>query len=212
MRIEVNRIELVFGTSNPAKITQVQAALDPLGVVVHGIGEFGVRLDVPEGGSTAQQNARIKALAYAHAFTRTVFSMDNALYLDGLSSADQPGPYVRRFPGGSERPSDSEMLRYYIGLIEQHGGSMTGHWDFAVAIATHRGRLAETSIRSLRHFSATSTSRIIDGYPLESIQIDPDSGKYVADMSAVEQAEFWQSAIGAPLMKFVRDNIDMLTD
>jgi inosine/xanthosine triphosphate pyrophosphatase family protein len=206
----MGRIELVFGTSNPAKIAQVQGALDPLGVAVRGVGELGIRLHVPEDGTTAQQNARTKALAYAQAANRTVFSMDNALYLQGLSPKDQPGPHVRRIPGSAERPADAEVLSYYLGLICRHGSSMIGYWDFAVAIASRDGRLAETIIRSPRQFVSKATDRVVDGYPLESIQIDPDSGKYVADMSEAEQAEFWQRAIGAPLMWFVRSNVDML--
>jgi inosine/xanthosine triphosphate pyrophosphatase family protein len=48
--------ELVFGTSNRAKIQQVQGALGK-GVVVRGINEFDVNIQVEEDGKTAQENA-----------------------------------------------------------------------------------------------------------------------------------------------------------
>jgi XTP/dITP diphosphohydrolase len=143
-------IELVFGTGNRAKVAQVQGALEPLGIRVLSIKELGIELDVPEDGATAQENARAKAQAYALASGGTVFSMDNALYLNGLPDDEQPGLHVRRIPGGPERPSDQQMLDYYAELVGRHGGRMEGYWEFAIAIATPDGRLAETTIRSPR--------------------------------------------------------------
>ncbi len=42
------------------------------------------------------------------------------------------------------------------------------------------------------------------GYPLESIQIDPQSQKYISEMTQDEQNNFWQKAIGQPLLEFVQ--------
>src|SRR5687768_17134694 len=107
--------ELLFGTNNPGKITQIQGALRPLAITVRGIGEIGIELDVPEDGATAAENARIKATAYASAAGRPVFSMDNALYLAGLSDSDQPGLHARRLPGSTSRPTDAQMVTYHTG-------------------------------------------------------------------------------------------------
>ncbi len=204
-------VELLFGTENKAKIDQVQGTLEPLGVLVRGINELGINLEVPEDGVTAAENARAKARAYARAAGRPVFSMDNALYLDGLPDDEQPGLHVRRIPGSTGRPSDREMLNYYAKLVESHGGSMKGHWEFAVTIAAPEGGIAEATIRSPRQFTAIRSQHIVEGYPIESIQIDPASGKCIADMTAAEQAQFWQHAIGQPLMQFVGSNIGLLT-
>lgn len=56
--------EIIFGTTNPAKIIQAQAALDQLGIVVRGLVGFENLPKVVEDGATAQENARKKALAY----------------------------------------------------------------------------------------------------------------------------------------------------
>jgi len=196
--------ELIFVTNNPDKILQDDCALQSLAVKVRGIHEFGIALDVPEDGPTALDNARAKALAYAAALQRPVFSMDNALYLDSLTDEDQPGLHVRRIPGATERPSDEELLAHYSQLIAKHGGQMTGRWEFAVAIALPTGQTYEAVIISPRLFTSHISPKRINGYPLESIQIDPATNNYVAEMTAAEQDTFWQRSIGVALANFVQ--------
>jgi XTP/dITP diphosphohydrolase len=197
--------ELIFGTGNKAKIQQVQGALGEL-VLVKGINEFGVNIEVEEDGKTAQENARKKAVVYANALGRTVFAMDNALYFNDLPDSEQPGLYVRRI-GGIERSTDEEMVESYKELVSSHGEQMKGYWEFGVSIAKPDGTSVEDSIISPRLFVAKASDKIVPGYPLESIQIDPETGKYVSEMSDEEQAQFWQRNIGEPLSHFVEANL-----
>jgi XTP/dITP diphosphohydrolase len=198
--------ELIFGTGNKAKIQQVQGALGPLDIKVRGVNEFGAKIDVVEDGQTAQENAKKKAIAYARALGRTVFAMDNALYFKGLSDSEQPGLFVRRV-GGIERSSDEEMVKSYVELIKKHGGRIEGWWDFGVSIARPDGNSVEDSIISPRLFVAQASDKVIPGYPLESIQIESGTGKYISEMTDEEQAIFWQKSIGEPLAKFVQANM-----
>ena len=157
-----------------------------------------------EDGTTAQENARKKALVYAKTLGKTVLSMDNALYFADLEDDPrQPGINVRRFAEGKERPSDQEMLTYYLDLIANLGGEIKGRWEFAVCIATPSGEFKETTIVSPRTFTSTPGSKITEGYPLESLQKDPKTGKYVSEMTRSEAAEFWNRQIGKPLQEFV---------
>lgn len=196
--------ELVFSTGNRAKVQQVQGALGG-NILVRGIGEFNVNIDVEEDGKTAQENARKKAVAYAKALGQTVFAMDNALYFKGFNDDEQPGLFVRRI-GGIERSSDQEMIESYAKLVKSRGERLEGWWEFAVSIAQPDGTSIEESIISPRTFVAEASKKIVPGYPLESIQIDPKTGKYVSEMSDKEQALFWQQNIGKPLSQFVQAN------
>jgi XTP/dITP diphosphohydrolase len=197
--------ELIFGTGNKAKIRQVQDALGE-SAIVRGISEFSVDIEIDEDGTTAQENARKKAIAYAKALGRTVFAMDNALYFKGLEDKDQPGLYVRRV-GGIERSSDEEMVQIYKELIRSHGGQLEGWWEYALSIARADGTSVEDSIISPRLFVAEASKKIVPGYPLESVQIDPETGKYVSEMTSEEQILFWQRSIGEPLNRFIQTNI-----
>ena len=198
--------ELIFGTSNRAKIDQIQAALGDANIIVRGINEFDIQIDVVEDGATAQENAKKKAIAYAKAIGRTVFAMDNALYFNGIDDSEQPGVFVRRL-GGIERSSDEEMINSYTGFIEKHGKRLDGWWDFGVSIANANGTSVEDSIISPRLFVSEASKRVVPGYPLESIQIDKDTGKYISEMNSREQALFWQKNIGDQLKEFVGANL-----
>ncbi len=195
--------ELTFGTTNEAKIKQIRGALVPAGIDVNGVIDKSVLPEVIEDGKTANENARKKALAYAKALGKTVFSMDNALYINGLSDDRQPALNVRRI-GGLTATTDEEMIEYYSKLIDSLGGKAEGYWEFGICIATPEGNCKETTIKSPRTFVSTPTTSRQAGYPLESIQIDPVTNKYIADMTQQEQDIFWQQAIGEKLLEFVK--------
>lgn len=196
--------EILFGTTNEAKIKQVRGALALINIGVRGVADKEMLPKVNEDGKTAVENARKKALAYAQALREPVFSMDNALYLEGLVDEEQPGLNVRRMNGYPERPSDEQMLEYYSRLISRLGGKINGYWEFGVCLATLEGKTWEAIIKSPRIFVEKPSKIIVAGYPLESIQIEPESGRYISEMSQEDQDAFWQKAIGQPLVKFVQ--------
>lgn len=195
--------EILFGTTNEAKVKQLQGALAPIGVRVCGVEDKSSLPLVEENGKTAQENARKKALTYAKALKTNVISMDNALYFDELSIEEQPGINVRRIDKEVERMSDEQMLACYCALVKRFGERTTGRWEFAICIATPEGELRETTIISPRIFTSIPSPEIVPGYPLESIQLDSLTGKYISEMTQEEQNDFWQHAIGQPLQEFI---------
>jgi inosine/xanthosine triphosphate pyrophosphatase family protein len=196
--------EIVIGTSNPAKKQMIRSALLSLRLAVRGVDDYGIALDVEEDGATAQANARKKALTYAQALGRPVLSMDNALYLHGLADAEQPGIHTGRIGGRPRRASDEELLAHYAALIERLGSQIDGHWEFGVCFATEDRRIFETTIISPRTFVSTPSPAMMPGYPLESLQIELESGKYISEMTPAEQEDFWQRVVGVELCAFVR--------
>lgn len=195
--------EILFGTTNEAKIKQLQGALAPIGVSVRWVQDKALLPPVEEDGKTAHENARKKAMAYAKALGATVLSMDNALYFDKLPPNEQPGINVRRINETAIRPSDSELLAHYSALVRRFGEQTRVRWEFAICIATPEGKFEEITIVSPRIFTSAPSQKIIPGYPLESIQIDPDTRKYVSEMNQEEQDAFWQRGIGKPLQEFI---------
>lgn len=195
--------EIIFGTTNEAKIKQVRGALQPAGINVFGVENKEMLPEVVEDGTTAIENARKKAIVYAKALGKPVFSMDNALYLEGLSPEKQPGLNVRRINSYTERPTDQQMIDYYSELIKSLGERVSGYWEYGVCIATPDGQYKETIIKAPRIYVSKPSPVIQPGYPLESLQIEPESGKYMSELTQEEQDKFWQKAIGKPLLEFM---------
>lgn len=194
--------KLIMGTTNPAKIAQVRDALASAGIQVEGVADKKLLPEIVEDGTTVQENACKKAVAYAKALGQTVISMDNALFFDGLAPEDQPGIHVRRI-GGSLAATDAELLDHGVALVKSLGGNITGYWEYGICIADPSGKFSETTLRTPRVFTSKRSDKSVPGYPLESIQIDPETGKYISEMTIEEMAAFWQKTLGAPLCTFV---------
>lgn len=194
---------IIVGTKNTAKINQIQGALALEGIQVEGLPLDIEFEEVEEDGTTAQENARKKAMYYSGVLGKPVLSMDNALYFDDLESEHQPGINVRRIDGRDDRPTDEEMTEYYQKLITKLGERVNGHWEFAICVAYPDGTVCETTIISPRIFVDQKSEKVVPGYPLESLQIDPETEEYISEMTEVDQANFWQKAIGVPLCEFV---------
>lgn len=199
--------EVIFATTNPAKIEQISVAVHLNNIKIHGLDD-GVELPfIEEIGKTANENARIKAKKYAKALNKTVMSMDNALYFDSLEENQQPGLHVRRIHKDNERATDQELIEYYSKLIENLDENNTGYWEFGICIASPDGEIRETTVISPRVFVSKPSAKILEGYPLESLQIDPDTGRYLSELSLEEGKFFWQKHIGEKVAAFI-ESID----
>lgn len=197
---------IIFGTTNPAKLVHIQAALEPLKIKVNGLAGIEDLPEIEENGKTPEENAEKKAVSYARAINQSVLSMDIALYLDGVSEDEQPGMHARRIPGHSGKPTDEELTAYYSGLFKKYGGRVTGHWKFAVCLAWPDGQTKSVmATTEERIFTSKVCSEKMPGYPLESMQIDQKTGKYVVQMTKQEQDQFWFDSIGKELQELFKD-------
>jgi len=199
-------MQLIIGTKNLAKIHQLKGALEPLALDIQGLPDDNFP-EVKEDGATALENARKKALAYSSVLGQPVLSMDNALYLEGLSAEDQPGLNVRHISGRLDRPTDAELLEYYTKLIASLGGRVDAYWEYGFCLAYPDGQIKETILKAPRLFVSQPSQKVIAGYPLESIQINPATGQYIAEMTLAEQDIFWQEMIGKDLSVFIKENL-----
>jgi non-canonical purine NTP pyrophosphatase (RdgB/HAM1 family) len=88
--------ELVLATQNPGKIAELQGLLAPAGYTVLGLADVGELPPEPdETGSTFEDNATIKALAYARATGRLCLADDSGLEVDALDG--RPGVISSHF-------------------------------------------------------------------------------------------------------------------
>ena len=98
---------VVLATGNKHKVTEVRRILQPL-LDIDIVG--GPELDVEETGDTFEQNALIKARAYAHATGLPAVADDSGLCVDALGGA--PGVRSARWAG--EHGDDEANLRLVL--------------------------------------------------------------------------------------------------
>lgn len=196
---------LIYGTTNPAKVAQVKDILAPLGFEIKSLADFNEQITVKEDGQTAEENARKKATVYSKALKEPVLSMDVALYVHGMPDDQQPGLHVRRIKN-KERGTDQELIDHYSEIVNGLGGRVDAYWRYAFALAWPNGKFVSFNHDSPRIFVSQPSKKVVEGFPTESLLLDPDSGKYISELSAEEMAAFWQKTVGDPLVKFVKEN------
>lgn len=174
------RAELVIGTTNRGKFEQIASSLADAGLHLTSLGEFGVDLPaIAEVGDSAATVAEHKAIAYSAALDATVLSMDYWLHFEGVSDMEQPGATVRRIPGHPDGADDGTLLEHYRSLIRRHGGEISGRWTLGVAVAGSRGVRSTTRVGRRRLFVDQPSTTRLPGFPLSSLQIDPETGRRI---------------------------------
>lgn len=88
-------MKLLVATTNPGKIIEYRDLLDRLPVEIIGLHGSGIDFDVAETGATFEENALLKAQAYAQACGCMALADDSGLCVDALDGA--PGIYSARY-------------------------------------------------------------------------------------------------------------------
>ena len=130
--------------------------------------------------------------------------MPTMLYFENVPEELQPGIHVRTV--GGKYLTDDEMLAYYSGLAKKYGDLKAGYRN-AVCLILDRDRVYESMDASLasRPFLITSRphSKVRQkGFPLDSLSVDIQTGKYYYDM---EKGQTEQLAVEDSMLKFFKD-------
>ena len=182
--------EVLFATTNPHKKERFQAYFAGLGLKVLSFSDIEDKVQVIEDGKTPEENALKKAIAGYLATRKPTFGVDYWLHIDGLSENMQPGPYVRRIFVGKnnqrKEATDEEILEYYIDKIKALGGKTRGIWTSAIALVVSPDRIYTEGFNRETILTSERSPNKTEGEPLNSIQMDPKSGKYFTDLTTDE--------------------------
>lgn len=155
-----NLKEILYGTTNPAKLQSMKTITDPMGIELIGLHDLNKPLPhITESGRDPLENARIKAETYYKEFAMPVFSCDSGLYFDELDDTLQPGTHIRRVNG---------KYKNAIYLIVNNT-TVFSSMDESLMTAPFR-------LVSVPH------EKRIQGFPLDSLSVDIHSGRYYYDL------------------------------
>ena len=168
-------MEVLFATTNPAKIKSYKEKLENRGIKVLTLKDIDLNIDIEETGSTAIENACIKAENYGKIAKKVTISIDTNLFFENLPESAQPGTHVRRVDG--KTLTDEEMITYYKNLANKYGGKIVAKWVNGIAIYNERDKFYLVNKESEKRHK---------GYPFDSISIIPEFNKYLTDLTEEE--------------------------
>jgi XTP/dITP diphosphohydrolase len=179
---------IFLATSNEHKLDEVRQILVPLGLIVEGLDSVGFPIPEPvEDGVTFEENARIKAISYAHAVGRQCLADDSGLEVDVLDGA--PGIHSARYAGVDGPRSERDSANNKKLISELEGLSVkepVARFVCAMCLASPDGTiLAET--RGEFQGVIISEGRGKNGFGYDPYLLLPDLGCSSAELSSDEK-------------------------
>lgn len=101
-------MKIVFATNNKNKLAEIRSILGDK-IEVLSLSDINCHVDIPETGTTLEENARQKAEYVYRNYGLSVFADDTGLEVDALGGA--PGVYSARYAGGKGHDSEANMTK-----------------------------------------------------------------------------------------------------
>lgn len=183
-------MKLFYGTGNASKLRNMRALLEGLPVDLISPLETNIALPiVEEDGKTPWENARKKALAYYKSTGLPSMGLDSGLYIEGLSEELQPETHVRRV--GNYNMSDDDFIIYYSSLAKKYGGRIKARFINGICVVVNEEciKCSGGSHVSTDWFWIVEEPHAIriDGFPMDSIAVDPKSNRYWVEADMVNE-------------------------
>ena len=106
---------IVFATNNAHKLEEIRQIM-PSSLQVLSLNDIGCTVDIPETGTTLQQNALIKAQYVLEHYGMACFADDTGLEVYALNN--EPGVYSARYAGGEGHDSEANMRKLLARLTD----------------------------------------------------------------------------------------------
>lgn len=179
--------KVLFATGNIAKVKRFKDKLLARGIELLSLKDLNISLSVEENGTSAIENALIKARAYKKEVDMPVMAMDDSLYLENVPENLQPGLFVRRVNGKSL--TDEEMIEHYSNLVKDYGvdGAIVARWIYGLAIIKENTERTYTWSKNDFLLVDTPSKVVNPGYPLNSISKNIKLDKYFSEMTQEDQ-------------------------
>ncbi len=189
-------MKILIGTTNPSKVIRFKELLKDEKIEFVTLSDLNITMEPLETGQTPEENAIIKAKYYAslNNIIDIVICNDSGLYFEELNIKDplQPGLKIRT--PKNKRLDDEEMIEYYAKLINSLGGKVNAFYLDGIAVY-NKGKIYsfmdQQSAKNISSFYMidTPSNKRHPGWPLDSISIYKETGKYFVDQTPNDSKE-----------------------
>lgn len=130
--------ELLIASNNKGKIREFQSLLRGIPFKLVTPSQQGLYLEIEETGNSFEENARLKALAFARASRLLALADDSGLEVDALNG--EPGIHSSRYAG--KGVTDAEKINFLLAKVKDIPlEKRTAHFVCVIAIASPDGRV-----------------------------------------------------------------------
>lgn len=181
--------QVLFATTNPSKVKRFKEKLLKYDIELLCLKDVNIKNDCVEDGSTAIENALIKARSCAKLTNMPVLAMDDTLYIDDIPDNLQPGLYVRRVNG--KVLTDEEAINYYTNLVRTYGkdDKLMCKWIYGMALI-YNGREYTYTWSLENSYIVNEPSKVMNpGYPFNSITKNKKNNMYYSEMTFADKAK-----------------------
>ena len=176
--------KLLVATANPGKILEFRDLLAGLPCRITGLNDEGISSEVAETGATFEDNARLKAEAYAAVAGLVTLADDSGLEVDALGG--RPGVHSARYggPGLSDEDRVQLLLRELAGVP---GVRRTARFICVIALAApaQETRLVRGECEGRIAFAPRGSN----GFGYDPVFLLPDRGLTTAELPPAEKHE-----------------------
>jgi inosine/xanthosine triphosphate pyrophosphatase family protein len=194
---------ILLGTGNKTRKEFIKEILKGLPLEIVCLQDLNIRIKALEDGKDPAENSIKKARTYFELSGLPTISIDTGLYIDSFPEHKQPGVFVRRI-NGKDEASDKEMLDYYIYELNKHGGSSEGCWKIAITFMLSLDEVYTASYNRETFFTTNRCIEFSEDEPLNSIQLDKKTNKYLAQMTPQEKKNVQRELFKYLLMPAIR--------
>lgn len=186
MKLEMPKPRLLIASSNPGKLFEIQAVLRPyepnlpFDLIIPR--DLRVNLDVPETGHTYQENATLKALAYARHTGLITLADDSGLEVEVLGG--EPGLQSARY-APIMNATDADRRAYLLQRLRGLPGPWRARFFCLVAIATPDGQVDYADGECAG--TIIPEERGVNGFGYDPIFYLPDQGKTMAELGTAQK-------------------------
>ena len=195
---------LLVATSNPGKMRELVALFADVPCTLLSLQDLPSPIAPPdETGETCEDNARIKAAAYASAAGLPCLAEDSGFEVESLGGL--PGVRSARVPGAD----DTERNAWVYAQLDARGSrESTARFVSVLALANRSGEIAHVAEGEVSGKIAPEP-RGTNGFGYDPMLFYPPLGRTFAELTQEEKAEVSHRGRAARLMHdWIRDHID----
>lgn len=170
--------KLLLATNNAGKVREYRSLLEGIPFELVTPADLGIDMAVAENGATYEENARIKASAFAKESRLFTLADDSGLEVEALNG--EPGVMSARYAG--EAASDTDRVNYLLDKLKNvPKEKRTAQFRCVIAIAKvdGSGEFCEGECKGIITFSPRGEN----GFGYDPVFYFPELGKTMAELA-----------------------------